>query len=257
MRRSLSYLGALLMANMRFYKNDRRRLFVMSFFMMCQNALFFSLWIIIFDAMGTLKGWNLSDMARMYGVVAGAIGGSMFFFNGARTIVYRIKDGSLDTFLSRPRAALPSLLTSSSSLASLGDLLYAPLIWVVLGQVGWSDAPLLLLVTALSCVLFTAMTVIVYSLGFWFKGDSRLAEQLFMVLIIGTCNIIHGQPFMVRLAFMTILPAWFISYLPTELLRNFDPALLALLFGAAVFYSFVAALVFQAGVRRYKRSLCA
>lgn len=251
---ALAYLWSLQAANMRGYGPERNRLLILSFFMIVQNSLFFALWIVFFRNVSNLKGWDLTDVARMYGLIASSVGISLFFFNGARTIAYRLQDGSIDAFLTRPRAALPMLLLSASSPASLGDICYGPLIWIALGKVNWALAPQLIGLTLISSVLFTSMTLLFYSIAFWLKNNTRFPEQLFEVLIIFSCNILHGQPFGVQLIMYTVVPAAFITLLPTRLIGAFDPVLLAELLAATVFYAWLSARVFYAGIRRYKNT---
>ncbi len=250
--RHFSYLYALMSANMKFYKPEWKRLLIMSFFMILQNTMFFVLWVILFQNISSLKGWGLIEIARMFGLVASSVGLSLFLFNGARSITYRVQDGSMDDFLVRPRSALPALLMSGSSPASLGDVLYGPLMWATLGDVTWSMVPQLVGLTLLSAIIFTSMMIIVFSLSFWLRGNSRFSEQLFETLIIFSMSLQHGQPLGVKLIAYTAVPAAFIAYLPTRLIGHFDPALLAQLLVATVFYAALSVWVFNAGLRRYK-----
>lgn len=251
----LVYLWNLLAANLKVYRPDWKRLSIMSFFMMVQNTMFFALWAIFFANVSDLKGWGLTEVARMYGLIASSVGISLFFFNGARTIAYRVQDGSIDAFLVRPRSTLPMLLMSSSSPASLGDILYGPLIWIALGDVTWAMAPQLIGLTLLSACIFTSATLTVFSIAFWLKGSARFPEQLFELLIIASTSIQHGQSFKVQLAIYTIVPAAFITLLPTRLISAFDPAMLAAVLAAAVFYAGLSVRVFYAGIKRYKNAM--
>ncbi|HAX91268.1 MAG TPA: hypothetical protein DCY07_03545 [Rhodospirillaceae bacterium] len=255
MKRQISYLWALMTANMKSYNAERKRLFVMALFMMIQNAMFFGLWVIFFQTVGDLKGWKLVDVTRMFGLAASAIGLSLFFFNGARTLAYRVMDDSIDSFLTRPRKALPMLLMSSSSPASLGDITFGPLLWLTLGEVPLSLFPWFVLLTLFSALIFTAATLMMFSIVFWLKTSSRFPEQLFEMLIILSSNILHGQPFGVKALMFTIIPAGFISYLPAQLMRGFDPLLFGILLVATVFYAALAAYIFNAGLRRYVRGV--
>ncbi len=250
--KKLSYLYALMTANMKFYKPEWKRLLIMSLFMIVQNTMFFILWILLFQNISGLKGWGLTEVARMYGIIASSVGLSLFLFNGARSIAYRVQDGSMDDFLVRPRSVLPALLMSGSSPASLGDILYGPLIWAFLGDVTWNMAPQLVGLTLVSMTIFTSMTLIVFSMAFWLKGNPRFSEQCFEALLIFSVSIQHGQPLGVRLIAYTVIPAGFITYLPTRLIGHFDPALLAQLLVATVFYAAFSVWIFNAGLRRYK-----
>ncbi len=253
MIKTLSYLWSLMLANMSDHTNNPKRLFVMSFFMMIQNTMFFIIWILFFQSVGDLKGWQLPDYMRIISIFSSSFGFCMFFFYGVRNIAYWIQDGSLDAFITRPRAVLPALLMSASSPASLGDILYGPVIWLTLGGMPVSSLPWFLFLAMLSSVLLLSVLVIMYALAFWLKGSPRFPDQLFEMLLIFTGNILHGQPFALKAVAFTIIPAGFITYIPVQLTRAFDAALFALLIGAVVFYGALALFVFNAGLRRYVR----
>jgi len=251
----IDYLWALVRANMRGYAADRTKLFVMSFFMLVQDAMFFALWIIFFSSISEVKGWKLEELSRMFGLISCAIGLSLFFFNGARTIAYRVQEGTLDALIARPRNVLPALLLSSSSPASLGDIFYGPLLWAALGNMSWGEWGLMIFLTVNAALMFTACTIAIFSTSFWLKGNTKFPEQLFEMLIILSSGIVHGQPLLVKIVMFTILPAAFMSYLPIELVRNFAWDSFALILGSTVFYGWLSVVLFKAGLRRYVNSM--
>ena len=59
----------------------------------------------------------------------------------------------------------------------------------------------------------------------------------------------HGW---IRVLIFTVIPAGFISHVPVELMRSFDPLLLAGLLGATLLSCSLAVIVFRAGLRRYE-----
>ena len=255
MFKTLSYLWALFYANMKSYGPDKKKIFIMSFFMIIQNSMFFAIWVILFGSVKELRGWGAEDVARMFGLTASAIGLSLFCFNGARTIAYRIHEGTMDAFIARPREVLPALLMSSSSPASLGDLFYGPLMWLCFGNMGLHQWLLMIFLVINTAIIFTACTIAVFSAAFWLKGSTKFPEQLFEMLIIMSVNIVHGQPFLVKIIVYTVLPAAFINYLPVQLVREFDWGTFALVCGASVFYIWLAMRIFRAGLRRYVNSI--
>ncbi|MDD3182128.1 MAG: ABC-2 family transporter protein [Alphaproteobacteria bacterium] len=251
----MDYIRALIGANMKSYAPDKKRLLIMSLFMMIQNSMFFAFWVILFGSVKELRGWRLEELARMYGLVASAVGLSLFFCNGARSIAYRIQDGTLDSFIAKPRHVLPALLLSSSSPASLGDIFYGPLLWACFANLTFTEVITLSFLTLNAAVLFTALTVILFSISFWLKNNVRFPDQMFEVLVMMTSNIVHGQPLAVRVVLFTVIPTAFVNYLPVEIVRTFDPVLLAVVIVASLFYGYLAIITFNAGLRRYVNSL--
>lgn len=247
----LSYLWALNSMNLKTYAADWKRIAVMSFFMFVQDIMFFALWVIFFDNISDLKGWRLSDVARMFGLIACSVGVSLFLFNGTRSLAFRIHEGTLDSFMTKPRRALPMLLMSSSSPASLGDIFFGPALIAAFGDVTWSMVPALAALIVISAIVFTSITLMIFSICFWLKSSARFPGQLFEMFIILCCNIQHGQPWAVQLVMYTVLPAAFTTFLPVQILRNPNPVLIGLLLAGTVFYALLARAVFYAGLRRY------
>jgi len=250
MQKQFAYIAALVLANMKSYGPEKKRLFIMSFFMVVQNSMFFVLWIIFFSNVKNLEGWQLRDIARMFGFLAESVGLSLFFCNGARTIAYRIQDGSLDSYITRPRGELLPILFSASSPASLADILYGPLIWFALGDVTWGDVPMLMAGSLLAALIVTAMLVSIYSIAFWLKGSSRLSEALVEMMLVSS-NMIHGQPFFVKFVLFTVFPTAFITHVPTVLLQSFDVQIFGVFVVATIGYIWIAMRLFKAGLRRY------
>jgi ABC-2 type transport system permease protein len=257
---TLKTLAALFLANVRAYAIDKKRLYVMSLAMCLQNTMFFVLWVIFFNHVGSISGWDLVDVTRMFGMVASVCGLSLFFCDGLRTIPYKVSTGAIDFYITKPRHPLPAIMFSSSSPASLGDVFYAPTLYLLIqGVLGipvftLSMVPLFLVLTILSTILFLATMCILFSLSFWLKGNPRFSGQLFEMLVIFSCNVLHGQPWGVKAIIFTVLPVGFISYLPIELLRSFDLRLFLAILTATVFYTGLAILIFNKGLRHYVRA---
>jgi len=57
-----SYLLTLMKMNMKGYLLQRKRVFVLSFFMMLQNLLFFVMWGIFFSTVKEVRGWQLEEV---------------------------------------------------------------------------------------------------------------------------------------------------------------------------------------------------
>jgi ABC-2 type transport system permease protein len=55
-----------------------------------------------------------------------------------------------------------------------------------------------------------------------------------------------------RVLLFTAIPAGFISHVPVELLRSFDPTLFVALAGVAALSAVLAMIVFRIGLRRYE-----
>ncbi len=247
----MDLLLSLWRVNFRAHHSNLKISLLTGFVMFAQNLMFFMMWIVFFGAIRQVKGWQLTDVGLMLGIITAAAGCAMFVADGVRTIGYKIADGSIDAFLVRPCHALPALLLSRSQASGLGDILSGPFYWFVFGGAQLSDLPFLILLTLLAACIFLAALVVFYSLPFWISRSSRFPDQLFEVLIIASTIPQHVQPWGVKAVLFTIIPAGFISLLPASLAHHFDPLGFAALIGAAGVYALIALAVFNAGVRRY------
>lgn len=253
MMKNLSYLFTLIAANLKSHISDKKKFLIMSSVMLIQNVMFFTIWIILFENVSHLKGWDLSDVSRMFGIVCLTFGLTNAMFAGMRTLPQLLQDGSFDAYISKPRHPLPPLICSMSSPTAVGDILFAPIVWFMWGDLSWSIMPMLILAVFISTAFWVSASVMIYTISLWIKAGARFPDQLFEALIISSGTVIHGQPFIVKAVAFTILPAGFINYLPTRLLNNFSWLELAILLSVLFIYSSAALVFFNAGVRRYKR----
>jgi ABC-2 type transport system permease protein len=253
----LAYILALFRANMRAHHAEKRRTIVLGGFMLLQNLMFFTLWIVFFGSVGQVKGWHLQDVALMYGTLATAVGFTVFACDGVRTIAFRIQDGSIDSFLTTPRHSLPALLLSRSNPASLGDILSGPIYWFWFGDATIAQLPELIMLSLFGSIIFLSALIAFYSIPFWLQRSGRFADQLFEMLIIFSSIPQHAQPIGMQFVMFSVMPAGFISLIPISLLHDFNVPMFILLAAMAAIYPALAVLIFNKGVKRYTLGSCA
>jgi ABC-2 type transport system permease protein len=215
------------------------------------NLIFFLVWVIYFANFSNLRGWVLDDLALLIGVVTWAFGLTVFLAGGVRDLAQTIVDGGLDIHLGRPRHPLPGLLMSRSLPSGLGDMASALVFWLWLGHSAIGNLPALLAVSTAAAAVFGATLTITQCIVFWFPGALSLCEHLFNMLLMVAYYPQHPYGFLVRLALFTVFPTAFIALVPVEAVRDHSLLKAFALFGAALAYSWLAALVFERGLRRY------
>ena len=248
---SLACVVALARANLAGHHADLGRMIVLSGVMFLQNFLFFMVWVVFFSSVGQVQGWRLEQVSLLYGLAAASVGLMLLVGDGARTLPFLVRDGGLDAFITRPRHPLPALLLSRSSMASLGDLVSAPVYWFAFGGASLDKLPLLIGLSLVSATIFISVVIVLCSVAFWIPKSGRFADQLFEMLIIFVLIPQHAQPLGVKLVTYSLLPAGFISLIPVSLLIYFDGLTFAILLAATAGYAALAVAVFNAGLRRY------
>jgi ABC-2 type transport system permease protein len=220
--------------------------------MMLGNNLILSLiWVIYFANFSSLRGWALDDLMLLMGIVAWAFGLTIFLLAGVRDLAQTIVSGGLDLHLGRPRHPLPSLLMSRSGPAGLGDLASALIFWFWLAGRGPGDLPLLILVATAAAVIVAATATASQCLVFWLPGAVPLCEELFNTFLMVAFYPQHPFGFTVRLMLFTVFPTAFVALLPVEAVREADPLKVLALLAAALFYGWLAIVIFERGLRRY------
>ncbi|MEJ2680828.1 MAG: ABC-2 family transporter protein [Gammaproteobacteria bacterium] len=223
----------------------------LSFFMLFQNIIMFLIWVIYFNNFSSILGWQLSDLAALFGLVSFSFGLAFLLCGGALDLGRAIVEGELDIHLGRPRHPLIGLLFKESRAAGLGDVLTAPILWLWFGNYSALELLTLTILGLFTAIIFLATTIAINCLPFLATSSSRISDQLLDSFIIVAIYPHNGFPLSIKILFLTLIPAGFIAYLPVEAIRNFNLAQMALIGGAALFYMSLAVAIFNVGLRRY------
>jgi ABC-2 type transport system permease protein len=220
-------------------------------FMALNNATFFVFWWVLLGKVGHLRGWHLSDLELLFGVSAAGFGLMQATLGGAVHLSRFIDEGTLDPLLAQPKPTLLYALGCRSQASGFGDVLSGVLLMVLSGCLTWQTAPRAIFCVLASCAVFSASSVVFFSLAFWASKTHALSRQLLDILITFS---LYPEPLFeggLKLVLFTLLPAGFAAYLPASVLKDGSLSeTLLLLLGTAVFV-WVAVRVFYAGLRRY------
>ena len=244
----LYYLGVNLSAAMEY----RGAFMAQAIGMFANDAVFAIFWILYFNQFPSVGGWQASDVALVYAVAAASIGLSTAVFGNSTRLATLVVQGQLDYYLGLPRNTLLHALVSRSSLAGWGDVCFGLLAYALFGRLDPKSIALYVALVVLSLVVFLSFMVIAGSLAFWMGSAEAAAFQAQQAVI--TFSLYPGAMFQgwMRVLLFTAIPAGFISHVPVELLRSFDPTLFAGLLLAAGFSAVLAVSVFHIGLRRYE-----
>jgi len=248
---TLRFLRALIATSLKEAFANRAAFWLQAGFMLLNDLIWMTIWWIFFARFERLGGWTLRDMTALYAMVAGSVGLSVIFGGGVRELARTIAEGSLDVFLSQPKPVLLHALGSRTSSSGWGDLANCVLLLGIAGYLRWDVVPMILVGTLAGAIVFLSIGVIVHSLAFWAGSVQTLARQAWEFVITFSLypdTIFHGA---LRLLLFTAIPAAFVGWFPSGLVRAFTVEGLLAAVGGAVVFPVVALLVFHAGLRRY------
>jgi ABC-2 type transport system permease protein len=220
--------------------------------MMLNDIVFAMFWVLYFARFPNVGGWEPRDIALLWAVAATSIGLSAALLGNCSRIATIVVQGQLDYYLGLPKDALLHVLVSRSGLAGWGDVCFGLLAYLVFGRLDPASLALYALLVMLSMLIYVAFNVLAGSLSFWIgnaEATAFQAQQAAINFSVYPGAMFHGW---IRVLLFTVIPAGFISHIPVELLRTFDPLLLAGLVGFTLLSVVAAVVVFRIGLRRYE-----
>lgn len=250
---TLRFLKALMVTNLKAAFALRGAFWLQVSFMIANNLIFWTVWLLFFRKFDDLNGWRLPEVTLVYGIAAGVIGLSMVAAGGLRNMAEVITEGDLDLYLTHPKSVILQLAGSRSIASGWGDILSAVLLITMSGVLQPSQIGTALVLVLAGTVIYSATTIAIHSTTFWLGNSmTRLAREMCDYLIMFSVypqSIYTGG---LRILIFTVLPAGFIGYMPVEALREGSWTKVVIVLGAAVVYTAIAVIVFKRGLVRYE-----
>ncbi len=245
------FAAALLATSIRAAMADRGAFILRAAFMALNNGIFFTFWIVLLWRVPQIRGYELADVAVLYGVVAVAHGLATFVAGGMLSLARTIDDGELDALLTQPKPTLLYAVGLRSSPAGLGDIVSGLIMIALSGRVGVAGIPLVIVAGVAGAVVLVATAVLLHSAAFWLGRTEAVSRQLYETTLLFSLypDTLFSGP--LRWMLFTLVPAGFVGYLPANLIGA--PSLrsaLAIAVGVTA-YGVAAAWVFQHGLRTY------
>jgi len=222
------------------------------FGMILNDAMLLFFWWLLFTRLPTLRGWTLTQVITLYGIVAFGFGAATVVCGNAFLVARIIVRGDLDYYLALPADPLVHLLVSRMSLPSWGDLVFGLLVFLIAAPGRWSSLPLFLLLGLLVGLIFVAFSVLVGSLAFWVGNADNLASQAINAMLTFSLYPVEIFPGAVQWLLYTLIPAALVGSLPAGLLSDFSWHRLAILVAFTAGIVLAARAVFRWGLRRYE-----
>jgi len=227
------------------------------------SALDFAIIAIMFLHTPALGGWTLPQVAFLYGTSGMTLGLADLAVGSLDQLGQRVRDGSVDTVLVRPAAALAQLSADRFALRRVGRVFQSTLVllWAVSRlHLDWTPGRLLVMVLLLVCgsVIFGSVFVAGGAFQFFAADAAEVqnsvtyggATMLQYPPTIYARELVRGVVYGVPLAFVNWLPAMYVLGVPDTLglpgWFRFASPLAALLCATA------AGLAWRAALRSYR-----
>ncbi len=252
LRKELTFLLALWKANIVALLEYRASFLSQMVGMILNDAAYFTFWLIFFDRFRQVRGWGLTDMLLLFGLVPLSFGAAAFFFGNFLSVANVITSGNLDYYLSLPRPVLLHVLASRSHPSGLGDMAYG-LISILLARQFTPDAVArFVLGSLLSFTVFISFLVIMQSLAFWMGSAQMLSSQANNAMVTLASYPITLFDGAARFILLTILPAGLMGTVPVEFVRSFSWGRLTQMLAGGIVFLALALWLFQRGLHRYE-----
>ncbi|MDB4894718.1 MAG: hypothetical protein JWN15_980 [Firmicutes bacterium] len=220
--------------------------------MLLNDVLWVVFWVLYFTRFPVLRGWTLEDVLVLWASVALSVGLVGAFAPNSLRLPRLVAQGQLDYYLALPKDVLLHLLVSQIRLDALGDVIFGPVLLVVMVKLTWIKVAVYLATALLAAIVLLGFFVLVGSLAFFVGNAEGISAQFGMAIVhfaTYPTTIFDGG---VKFVLFTLIPAGFVSTLPVELVREFHWVGFGELLGAAVLFLGLAVWVFRAGLRRYE-----
>lgn len=136
------------------------------------SALDFAVILVFFENVPALAGWSVGEVAFLYGVSGLSFALADMLIGHVDGLQPKVRDGSFDLLLVRPRGTLFQVATSDFQLRRLGRAAQAAAVlgWAIARvDVVWTAGRVAIVVGAVACgvVLYSAIWVAVSTIVFW------------------------------------------------------------------------------------------
>jgi ABC-2 type transport system permease protein len=207
-------------------------------------------WVLFFDRVGRLRGWDTSRVLVLEAVLMTAGGIVLGLFANARRLGTLAVEGGLDAVLALPAPPLVHVLVRRIEATNLGDIVFGVGLFVVAGSPTPGRVAVFVAGVLAASATLVGFLVAVGSLAFFTgRGEpSELGFHAMLLLATYPADIFTGAP---RLLVHTAIPAAFVATVPAALVDSFDPWLAVALAGAAATSLGAGCLTFALGLRRY------
>ena len=218
--------------------------------MVVNDIAWVAFWLLFFDRVGTVRGWDEDGVLLLLAVLTTAGGVVLGFLGNARRIGQLAADGQLDAALALPVPTLSYLLVRRIDTTNLGDLAFGAALFLFAGHPTPVRTAVYLAGVGGAVAVLTGFLVAVGSLAF-FTGRNEAGELGFHAMVLFASYPVDVFSGAAKALLYVVVPAAFVATVPSRLIDSFDPALAAGALTAALAFGTAGVVAFNLGLRRY------
>jgi ABC-2 type transport system permease protein len=212
-------------------------------------SLFF--WWALFKKVGVINGWNMKDIFTLFSLVTASFGLSTGIFGNTMRLSLMIVQNELDFYLTLPKPALLHLLISKTSFTAFGDIVFGFLAYVLLVGASFKTFSLFLIMVVVSSLIIVSFSVLVSSFAFYIDTGGQVLEEIIYSLNALSMYPSSIFPSGIKVILYTLLPAAFIGYVPTLVIREFSFKYVFILLIALFTFAILGLILFNKGLKKY------
>nr|MDD3719868.1 ABC-2 family transporter protein [Candidatus Gracilibacteria bacterium] len=248
--KTLLYLWKLNLLSLMEYKLS---FFLQVGFMIVNDFLFAFLWYLFFLKFKTIGGLIFNDFLLLFSIMTMVFGLMHVFFGGFNKIGIMIEEGKLDSQMLLPKNLFFRLLAGSMMTAAIGDIFFSFILMTMIEGINIYMIFKILILSLIGVAVFLGFMMIFVSLSFFIGSSKSIVKGVFEA-ILGPTHYPPGifEGTFLKFVFMTVIPAFYIVFLPFELIKNFSlNGFLQLLLGSIIFFG-LGYFTFYKGLKRYE-----
>ena len=251
MKATARFARALVSTSVRSAMAERGAFWMRVILMAVNNAIFFTFWIVLLSRVPKIRGYTLGDIALLYGLVALAHGVAVVVAGGAQYLARTIHDGELDALIAQPKPTLLYAVSLRSQPSGLGDIVSGVIMIALSGRVTPLGIPVVAAAALAGAVVLVSTAILMHSAAFWLGRTESASRQLYEVTLLFSLypDTLFKGP--MRWILFTVIPAGFVGYLPSELIRVPTVWTALAIVGGVATYAAAAVWVFARGLRAY------
>lgn len=230
----------------------RSAFFIQVFGMVLNNASFIIFWSVIYGRTSSISGYTFENIMFLWALIATGFGLTEVFLGNWLNVSRIIHSGELDVYLLQPRNIPLNILTSKMKISGWGDIVFGIVLFLFTQELSFVTISIFIVTAILASISVAAVNLIYQSLTFILGKAEEIARiGLEGILIFSTYpgSLFEGA---IKIALMTVVPVYWISYLPAEIIQQPSIKGLLLLISADILIVLLSLSIFFFGLRRYE-----